>query len=269
MKSFHMGMPIVVAALLAACASPSGTPDAPAPKPSLAQIMEACMKVEVPTALKRLGLGPIRTREDAVNVSRYLCQIVVRTCAADPAGDDCQKELGKYGLGDPSYSPSPGASLYNAAENGATATVRSLLTAGADPNWRNAVGWTPLMIAAAEKHPDTVAALLEAKADPNARNSYGRTALMYASGYGQDTIVERLLAAGADPNIVPTDQSGCWTALIAAAAGGHAKTVEVLLRGGADPTIKSKDGKTAIEIARSAGHSEVVRILQAAAAGKP
>lgn len=143
-----------------------------------------------------------------------------------------------------------------------------LLTEGADPNWRNVEGWTPLIIAAAQGHLEVVIVLLEAKADPNARNSYGRTPLMYASSYGRDAIVEKLLAAGADLNIAPTDQTG-WTAIVAAAAGGHASTVELLLRHGADPTIKTKNGQTALDLARTQGHVRVVQVLQAARPAVP
>lgn len=223
------------------------------------------MKVGIPAALKKLGTGPIRTREDAIAAAQQTCQFGVHTCTTAPASEDCQEVLATVGLGDPNYSPSAGASLYKAAASGATSTVSKLLANGTDPNWRDARGWTPLMIAAAERHLDTVVVLLEAKADPNARNALGRTALMFASGYGQDAIVERLLAAGADPNIVPKAEE--WTALVAAAARGHTRVAELLLRGGADPTIRTKDGRTALDLARSEGHAEVVRVLQAAGKG--
>ena len=159
-------------------------------------------------------------------------------------------------------SPNGGMLLLNAATAGDSPLVRKLLAEGADPNVRNPLGWTPLMLAAAEKHADTVVALLEARADTNARNAQGRTALMFAAIYGQDAIVERLLASGADPNLVPGDETG-WSALIAAAARGHANTVAALLRGGADPAVRSKDGKTALDMARGEGHQEVVKVLEA------
>jgi ankyrin repeat protein len=235
--------------------------------PGAAQIMDACMRVELPNALQRLGQPSIRTREDAGIFAHGLCQLVLQICTAAPDGDECQRPLSAYGLGDAAYTPSPEASLYDAAQLGATATVAELLAAGARTNWQNTGGWTALMIAAAEKHADTVAVLLAAKADPNVRNFYGRTALMYAASYGQDAIVEQLLAAGADPNKVPTDQTG-WTALVAAAARGNTSTVELLLRRGADPSIKTRDGMTALEIAVEQGHAAAARLLRAAAAAR-
>lgn len=236
---------------------------APLVAPSPSQILDACMKVEVPRMLGMLGNGQIRTREDAAIRAHMVCQLIVAACVTSPSSDDCQRPLSRLGLGDPDYKVSPGAALYDAAERGWVEAIRRLLKEGAEPNWRNSGGWTPLMIAAAEKHLEAVELLLQSKADPNLRNGYGRTALMFAAAYGQHDIVERLLAAGADPNIVPSDQSG-WTALIAAAARGHALTVEVLLRSGADPNIRARDGLTALELARSQGHDEIVRILMAA-----
>lgn len=255
-------LPVLLsAALVSACDLPVKDATDPAHVVSSEWIMDACMKVQIPAALKQLGLvRHIRTRNDAMLDANFICQKDVQFCNAYPESDDCQASLARYGLDDPSYRPSPGSSLFNAAYAGNTTIVGRLLADGADPNWQNVGGWTPLMIAAAEKHLDTVVVLLEAKANPNALNLYGRSALMFASGYGQDTIVEHLLAAGAEPNIVPRDQSG-WTALMQTAANGHTSTVELLLRHGADPRIKSKDGKTANDLAKSAGHAKVVQIL--------
>lgn len=266
MKRLFSSSSIIVALLLGACASPPASQDTPQSGLSSDQILAACVQYETPIALQKVGIK-FRTREDASQFVQLMCQMQTRICAAQPGSDACQMPLRNFGLGDPDYVPSPEAALYKAAERGDTALVRDLLVGGANPNWLNAIGWTPLMIAAAERQLETVVVLLEAKADPNARNRLGRTALMFAAGYGQDAIVERLLAAGASINLTPSDQSG-WTALIAAAAADHASTVDVLLRSGADPTIKSKAGETALDIARQQGHAAVTRILQTAAEPK-
>jgi uncharacterized protein len=254
---------LALAVLLAACAT---TPTTPTPQNVATsqldseRIMQACVQAETPKALKQIG-PRFKDREEVGMFVHLICQVQTRICADQPASDDCQKTLVNYGLGDPNYVPTPDAALYSASAQGATAVVRDLLAGGANPNSQNAGGWTPLMIAAAERHPDTVIVLLDAKANPNLRNRLGRTALMFASSYGQDAIVARLLAAGANPNNVPDDTTG-WTALIAAASAGHAGTVETLLRGGANPAIKSKQGETALDFAREKGHAEVIRILQ-------
>lgn len=222
------------------------------------------MTVEVPLMLRKVGIEPrIRTREDAGLLAHTLCDAVVRTCDADPAGDACRSSLARYGLGQPGYLPAPGRGLFDAAYRGDTTAVRRFLAEGMDPNYRNPGGWTPLMIAAAERHLQTVLALLEAKADPNLQNSYGRTALMFASRYGQLAIVEQLLAAGADPNVIPTDTTG-WTALVSAAKEGHVAVVRALLAKGADPSIRTREGWTALEVARGAGHHELAGLLELA-----
>lgn len=232
---------------------------------SAERIMTACMQVEVPAALQRLGVDPrMRTRDDAGAFAYLICGEIVRHCGATPTTDACQQALGRYGLAVEGYKPPLGAALFDAAFAGKTERIARLLAEGADVNWRNAGGWTPLMIAAAERHLDAVAALLDAKADPNMRNAYGRTALMFASRYGQLAIVDRLLGAGADANIVPTDATGL-TALAAAAKEGHAEVVDLLLRNGANPSIRTRDGRTPLEVARAAGHAKVVRLLEAAA----
>lgn len=266
MGALTASLSIIAVVLLSACAPTPATQSTKKSDQSPEQVMAACIQYETRVALKKVGIK-YRTREDASQVAQFLCQMHTRICADQPGSDDCQMPLRAYGLGDPNYVPSPEAALYKASESGSTAVVRDLLAKGAKPNWHNAGGWTPLMIAAAERELDTVIVLLAVGADPNARNKLGRTALMFASGYGQDAIVERLLAVGANVNLVPDDHSG-WTALIAAASAGHAGTVEVLLRAGADPTIQSKAGETALDIARKQGHAEVARLLQAAAERK-
>lgn len=260
MKSMLKRYSMVLAVLLAGCATTPAPQSIAASSPRSERLMQACVEVETPKALKQIG-PRFKDREEAGMYVHFICQLQTRICADQPASDDCQKALVSYGMGDPNYVPSPDAALYSASAQGATAVVRDLLAGGANPNSQNAGGWTPLMIAAAERHPETVITLLEAKVNPNLRNRLGRTALMFASSYGQDAIVVRLLAAGADPNNVPDDPTG-WTALIAAASAGHASTVEALLRGGANPAIKSKQGESALDIAQKQGHAEVIRILQ-------
>jgi hypothetical protein len=258
----------VLAWLTVGCSTPPAAPVVAAGTPTASQILEACMKVEVPAALKLLGLSErIRSRDDAGIVAHSMCQSIANNCSVNPKEPACQERLRAYGLEGSAAPAAPAAQvdrrLFDAANSGATQTARRLLAEGADPNWRNAGGWTPLMIAAAERHLDTVAVLLEAGADPNLRNGYGRTALMFASSYGQVAIAERLIDAGADVDAVPSDQSG-WTALIAASAHGMTSTVELLLRRGADPDIKARNGQTALLIAREQGHADVVRLLEAA-----
>jgi len=78
---------------------------------------------------------------------------------------------------------------------------------------------------------DTVAYLLDSGADENYKNSDGWTPLMYASRNGYAEIAKLLLERGADVNI--TNKVGC-TSLIFASMKSHKRTVEILLEYCAD-----------------------------------
>lgn len=144
-----------------------------------------------------------------------------------------------------------GSPLYEAAQQGNDAIVTLLLEKGADVNYQSKYnGWTPLMIAVAEKHESTASLLIKAGANVNLANDKGRTALMFSSWYGSLPITELLLKSGANPNIVPNDENGT-TALMAAASKGYKQVVEILLRYNADPNLKDKNNKTALSYATS------------------
>eukprot|EP00438_Fugacium_kawagutii_P012223 Skav223949 [mRNA] locus=scaffold798:107168:107332:- [translate_table: standard] len=51
-----------------------------------------------------------------------------------------------------------------------------------------------------------------------------------------------------------------------AAQKGYLKVVELLLQHGATPTAVTVGGRTALEVATSEGHDDVVRVLKAAGA---
>jgi len=116
--------------------------------------------------------------------------------------------------------------LQQAARDGQTETVRSLLDrgAGVDQNnlWTNE---TALMEAAKAGHFDIVKLLLEEHADINARNLKGETALMAAAGEGRADIVKFLLGKGA---AVLTRDHSDKTPLMWAARKGDAATVRLI-----------------------------------------
>ena len=151
-------------------------------------------------------------------------------------------------------------SLIDAALDGNTKQVRLALENGADVNAANEEGGTALMMAGFNGHGKIVELLLDRGARVDSRDVLGRTALMYsASGPYPDT-VRILLEHGADPNI--SDKSENFTALMFAAAEGQAEVVRALLRHGASWEKIDADGETALDFARSNGHSEVVQLLE-------
>ncbi len=87
--------------------------------------------------------------------------------------------------------------LIEAAENGQTERVKSLLDAGEDVNGKDNDGMTALLVAADQIHWETVRVLLDAGADANAKNDNDYTALMLAEEQGHTEIAELLKSAGA------------------------------------------------------------------------
>ena len=87
---------------------------------------------------------------------------------------------------------------HDAARQGNSAALRILLGRGDSTEHVNALGQTPLLIAAAHGHTDTVSALAGFLPDVNHRDHQGNTALMYACQRGNASMVDVLLQMGAD-----------------------------------------------------------------------
>lgn len=158
------------------------------------------------------------------------------------------------------------AALMAAAQAGDTARIQALLEAGADANWVDANGMTPLMAAARDGHLAAVQALLAAGADVNARDARDFTALFYAVhnpelDRGFPEVVQALVDAGADVNarifygITP---------LMLAAGGGEGAVCEVLLAAGADVNATNDGGRTALAMARERHWVDVINLLHEA-----
>ena len=87
-----------------------------------------------------------------------------------------------------------------------------------------------------------------------------------AASDGNTNKVSSLLKAGTNVNC--RDQEGDNTALIWAAYKGHKATAQLLLEHKANIEAKDKFGKTALQHAIDGNKSEVVKVLEAAAAAK-
>jgi ankyrin repeat protein len=179
--------------------------------------------------------------------------------------------------------PNLGKKLLGAALQGETAKVQALLGQGADPNYADKEGCTPLIVAAggcsfaadvdARGHValtptasrgtvEMVRALLGAGAKPDVGNPRGVTALMYAAQYGRTESVRALLDAHADLNL--QDSSG-FTALHLAAKK-QTEIVRLLVHAGAAPDARTQAQVTALGLAADGGNLEAVRTLLGAGA---
>ncbi|CAN5684769.1 hypothetical protein BH11ARM2_BH11ARM2_09480 [soil metagenome] len=95
--------------------------------------------------------------------------------------------------------------LLSASLFGHTAVVKLLLEKGANPNYANSDGNTPLYWAIDEDFFEVASLLLKHGANPKLANNSGSTALHPACAQRDVPMVTALLDAGADPNAVAGD----------------------------------------------------------------
>lgn len=183
--------------------------------------------------------------------------------------------------------------LIIAATKGNTEFIKLLIEKGAELNTLNKSGETALTLAAGNGHVEIARLLIEKGAMLDVQNQHGDTALTLAVYKGRSELAKLLIAKGAKLDIQNKtgatalilatdkdrseiaklliekgakldvqDKSGN-TPLILAAYKGNIRLVVDLLKHGADP-LRGFNGKTPRDFAKSAGHSEIVAILDQA-----
>ena len=151
-----------------------------------------------------------------------------------------------------------GTALRAAAFRGHEKVVLQLLDAGANRNGCESPERSPLRAAMSMGHHRIVAELVRRGADKYTCDDLYGTPLHEAAMSGQDKMVEILLDEDTNPDI----RAGIFkTAIEASAWAGNAVTTEILIRRGSslDPRF---EGKRALDIAKSRGHKEVLRLLK-------
>jgi ankyrin repeat protein len=121
--------------------------------------------------------------------------------------------------------------------------------------------------AALEGNTQRITSLLAQGSDLNARDANGRTALMIAASTNKTKVVDLLLAKGANPNM--TDYKQGRTALITAAEAGYDEVARSLLNGGANPNLKDRFGETAMSSAQRLNRLHIGRLLKQAGVNTP
>ena len=194
--------------------------------------------------------------------------------------------------------------LHAAAQKGDVAKIEKLAAAKADLNARDANGRTPLHVASFAKQRDAIRALVKAGADINLLDKdrydgvtiasvaddeetlrvllasgasaklitsrYDGTALIAAAHLGHDGVVKQLIAAGAPLDHVNNLH---WTAAIESVVLGnggprHQETLRALINAGANVQLTDRQGNTPLQLAKSRGYAEMVKMLEQAGKAK-
>lgn len=155
------------------------------------------------------------------------------------------------------YADTP---LISAAAKGHAATVKALLTAGANVRAAQYGGWTALHFALQNKDLEIACMILEYSPDANAAILGGTRALHLAALAGMKSVAELLLDRGAEIEAV---ESGGLTALRVAVQAGELDTVKMLVeRGARTDVVDGPRRHTLMDIALIQGHTYVYLYLQ-------
>ena len=194
----------------------------------------------------------------------------------------------------------PGSAMAEAAERGDAAAIDRLIAAGAAVDVADEVGRTPLLLTVEHDRFEAFKALLAGGADINAQAKNLDTPWLLAGARGRTEMLRLMIPRGPDLSIrnryggnalipacerahvetvrlllaeteIPVDHVNNlgWTCLLEIAilgSGGpaHVEVTELVLAAGADPNLADRNGVTPLAHARSRGHTEVARRIEAA-----
>jgi uncharacterized protein len=156
--------------------------------------------------------------------------------------------------------------LLHAISSGTPDAARAMLQQGADPDFLDPNGRTPLLAAADQEYSaEKATLLLDHHASPNLPGANGDTPLMVAVDRYQSDIVKALLDHGADPKAVDRDGN---SVLMRAAASKNAwqeerkPLVHLLLEKGADPAHRGPHGVTVLMLMAGNGNPALALLLE-------
>ncbi|XP_078068547.1 E3 ubiquitin-protein ligase HACE1 isoform X2 [Mustelus asterias] len=148
--------------------------------------------------------------------------------------------------------------LHIAANCGSVECLILLLKKGANPNYQDISGCTPLHLAARNGQKKCMGKLLEYSADVNICNNEGLTAIHWLAVNGRTELLHDLVQ---HVNNVDVEDAMGQTALHVACQNGHKTTVLCLLDSGADINRPNVSGATPLYFACSHGQRDTAQIL--------
>jgi uncharacterized protein len=143
--------------------------------------------------------------------------------------------------------------------------IRALVKAGADINLLENDRYDGVTIASVADDDETLRVLLSLGASAKQVTSrYDGAALIAAAHLGHDGVVRQLIAAGAPLDHVNNLH---WTAVIESivlgdGGPGHQATLKALLEAGASLKLTDRQGQTPLQLARSRGYKDMVKLLE-------
>lgn len=164
----------------------------------------------------------------------------------------------------PLYNASP---MFLATWTGEIATMDLLSKHGAKPNHRMLLAGTAeasaMEMAVFNRDNETLRALVRIGQDVNQQNRQGLTALDWAAMSGLSSQVQTLIELGANVNHVDTFGMTplLWASLID--MGDHG-SIEALLKAGGNPRARTKQGESALTLAKKWQQPDVTRVLKQA-----
>ncbi|XP_064390639.1 uncharacterized protein LOC135338431 isoform X3 [Halichondria panicea] len=137
--------------------------------------------------------------------------------------------------------------------------LRSLVTNGADVDSRERNGVTPLMAHTEKGGKELMQELIRLRANVDLQDNEGLTALMIAAREGNAVLVQILIGASAILDFKEKERG--HTALMLATIGMFLRVVKELVLAKADINTRSRDGRTALDIAKELKCTEIVDLL--------
>ncbi len=151
--------------------------------------------------------------------------------------------------------------LMNAITNNDLSEVQKLIQKGADVNELDDNQDAPLVIAAYKGYTEIVKVLLEAGANVTAVDPEMKATALHAAAYAGRAEAAKVLIAYK----IDIDKQGPYngyTALHDAIWQNNIETVRALIEAGARLDLKSKDGQTALDLAKARSRKEIAALIE-------